>query len=127
MKHFSDVFLSSLTVVSSSGAVDKVIIIPLSPKGEVCDPRPKPHAVKKLVFDARLPDGLAVGNAFIEQQRVKRQAKNEKAAAKQVESLPSGNRDADDVGTISTKYVCNDLPYDSDDPRSDPDGYLSRF
>ena len=124
-------FSSSSTVVSSSGVVDKVIIIPLSPQDEVCDPRPVPRGNKKLVFDARLPDGLAMGNAFIEQKRAKRQAKNEKAAAKQAESLPAGDRDTDNVGTISSEYVCDDLPdvgpYDSDDPRSDPDVYLSRF
>ena len=122
---------SSSTVVSSSVVVDKVIIIPFSPQGEVLDLRPVPGADKNLVFDARLPDGLAVGNAFIEQKRAKRQAKNENEAAKQAESLPAGYRETDDVGKISSEYVCDDLPdvgpYDSDDPRSDPDGYLSRF
>ena len=101
---------SSSIVVSSSGVVDKVIIIPLSPQGEVRDPRPLPHGDKKLVFDARLPDGLAVGNAFIEQKRAKRQTKNERAAAKQAESLPAGDHDTEDVGTISSEYVCDDLP-----------------
>ena len=42
-----------------------------------------PRADKEMVSNLRLPNGLAVGNELIE--RAKRQAKNEKAAAKQIE------------------------------------------